>query len=75
MPRIRSDWTSGPCEFSVGWEAEFASRKPTVRLCGQPGTARKGVMWCEVYACDECYARWLSTARTRTREHGDDRDG
>lgn len=51
---------AGPCEFSRGWEADFSSRKPTVTLCGAPGTARRGVLRWEVYACDDCYARWLA---------------
>lgn len=51
--------SEGPCELSTGWEAEFRTHKPTVRLCGRPGVARRGMMWCEVYACDDCYARWL----------------
>lgn len=50
--------TTGPCEFSTGG-VSLESGAPVVRLCGRPGTARRGIMWCEVYACDECYARWL----------------
>lgn len=46
------------CEFSTG-TVHFDPHKPTVELCGKPGTPRTGVMWCEVYACDECYSRWL----------------
>jgi hypothetical protein len=52
----------GPCEFSSG-EVKFDSHKPTVALCGKPGTARRGVMWCEVIACDECYGNWLNRTR------------
>jgi hypothetical protein len=70
--RVTSDWTTGPCEFSAG-SASLESGMPVVVLCGQPGTARRGIMWCEVYACDECYSHWLASprrghARTRTRD-------
>ena len=75
MVRVTSDWTVGPCEFSSG-EVSFQSHKPTVTLCGQPGKARKGIMWCEMYACDECYSRWLNhPSRARTRDHGDEHPG
>lgn len=56
--------TTGPCEFSTG-TVSFRSHKPTVELCGRPGTARRGIMWCDVYACDECYARWLDRDEER----------
>lgn len=59
---IQNDWTRGPCEFSTG--VVTFNPAPVVELCRRSGTVRKGVMWCEVYACDECYTRWLS----RTRE-------
>lgn len=74
MVRVTSDWTAGPCEFSTG-EVSFQSHMPTVTLCGQPGRARRGIMWCEVYACDECYARWLTSPRrghARTRSEDDE---
>lgn len=57
----------GPCEFSTG-EVIFQSGMPTVTLCGKPGTARRGVMWCEIYACDECFARWQAGRGTREAE-------
>lgn len=63
-PREGTDWTVGPCEFSE-LDTLFQSHKPTVTLCGKPGTVRRGVMWCEVYACDECYARWLAGRERR----------
>lgn len=53
----RDDWTTGPCEFSTG-TVRFDSHKPTVELCRKPGQIRRGIMWCEVYACDDCYERW-----------------
>jgi hypothetical protein len=49
---------AGACEFSTG-TVRFTSHKPTVELCGKPGVVRRGIMWCDVYACDDCYARWL----------------
>lgn len=61
------DWTVGPCEFATG-EVRL-SPAPVVELCGLPGTVRKGVMWCEVYACDACYARWRGR---RSRVDGDE---
>lgn len=62
--RIATNWTTGPCEFGTG-EVTFQSHMPTVTLCGKPGTIRRGVMWCEVYACDECYSRWLGNREGR----------
>jgi hypothetical protein len=59
--RIQTDWTRGPCEFSTG--TVTFNPAPVVELCRRPGTARRGIMWCEVYACDECYARWLARPR------------
>lgn len=50
----------GSCEFATGI-ATF-NPAPVVELCGRPGKARRGIMWCEVYACDECYTRWTSRA-------------
>lgn len=69
--RIRSNWTNGPCEFSAGVNTMMPA--PSVTLCGKPGKARKGVMWCEIYACDECYSRWLNhPSRARTRDHSEE---
>lgn len=48
-----------PCEFSTG-DVSLESGAPVVTLCGRPGAPRRGVMWCEVYACDECYSHWLN---------------
>lgn len=71
MVRVTSDWTVGPCEFSSG--AVTFNPAPVVALCGKPGRARRGITWAEVYACDECYSRWLNhPSRARTRDHGDE---
>jgi hypothetical protein len=56
--RLQTDWTRGPCEFGTG--EITMTPAPSVTLCGKPGTVRRGIMWCEVYACDDCYARWLA---------------
>jgi hypothetical protein len=47
---------TGPCEFTRG--AVTFNPAPVVQLCGQPGVARRGITWCEVIACDECYDCW-----------------
>lgn len=57
--------SDGPCEFSTG-VVSLRSHMPTVELCGKPGRARRGIMWCEVYACDGCYARWLDRSERKT---------
>lgn len=57
----------GPCEFSTG-VVTLRSGAPVVELCGQPGTTRRGIMWCEVYACDGCYTRWLDRINGRKSE-------
>lgn len=63
--RIQQDWTRGPCEFSAG--EVTLTPAPSVTVCGRPGTVRSGVTWCDVYACDECYARYLERLE-RARE-------
>ena len=47
---------TGPCEFATG--ATRFNPAPVVELCRRPGVSRRGITWCEVIACDECYARW-----------------